>query len=118
MLRCSASISSESDKPSDMKYVCVYITVSIEFVYYLIVMQTYYCTVSVALNKLVVPQSYHRTLFCVLFSSYIWATSHGRTLKPFDLSMKCCSVKDVSLSYTKLRELCMPGDGTTTSIIL
>jgi len=48
-------------------------------------------------------------LFCVLVSSYIWAASHGRTMKPFDLSTKCCTVKDVTVSFNKLRELCMPG---------
>ena len=57
-------------------------------------------------------------LFCVPVSSYIWAASHGRTMKPFDLSTKCCTVKDVTISFNKLRELCMPGKWNIPSSVI
>lgn len=50
--------------------------------------------------------------------SYIWAASCGRTMKPFDLSAKCCTVKDIAASFTKLREICMPGMAPVTTVLL
>ena len=44
-----------------------------------------------------------------VFCSYIWAASCGRAMKTFDISTKCCTVKDIATSFNKLREICMPG---------
>ena len=44
-----------------------------------------------------------------VFCSYIWAASCGRAMKAFDLSTKCCTVKDIATSFNKLRDICMPG---------